>query len=583
MATSGSFMGERTVTSGPQLYLEWVRTAIDIPNNRSKVKLTLKIYSEFRTNFSTTKYGKLEGSSFSYSGGFNGTGYKTIKTKEIWITHNSDGSKSFTADGYLDINVSYGSGYVSRISVSGTVVLEDIPRSSKLNSFSMGSNLKESTENSINLSLTRYSSSFTHDIYLKYGSTRIASWTGQGLPTSLPISSEQVNNLLSEMPKTTSGTMTLIVFTKSGSENIGSHLSGTAKVTIDSSVKPIIINEIIDGIVGDGFDDSIERYVQNISKIYTTFTSNAGYGASVTNRKTTVRKIGTSKDFANYGYSGVSSVLTYSGTYEAIGEVTDSRDRKNKTRLTFVVEPYKLPKITTFYANRISSDDTTVHIRRVGHFSNLGGLNTAQTIIRRRDSNSSTWEEISRSDIADGMEATKASFGCDIALSYEFKLIFIDDFGNYSVATTTVSTAKVVFDIHKDEGVGIGKLHQQGVLDVTGDVYFDGEKQGFITGENANGEYIKFNNGVMICTATKVETIDIDTSYGSLYRSDTIGYLFPADFISTPVTSVSYGATLGIAAFSQSRNNKWAGRIYTSVPRTGDSFPFELFAIGRWK
>jgi hypothetical protein len=60
-----------------------------------------------------------------------------------------------------------------------------------------------------------------------------------------------------------------------------------------------------------------------------------------------------------------------------------------------------------------------------------------------------------------------------VTSSYTYTLTLTDSFGNSASASATVSTDKVVLDIHKNEGVGIGKIHERGALDVGGKVYLN--------------------------------------------------------------------------------------------------------------
>lgn len=60
------------------------------------------------------------------------------------------------------------------------------------------------------------------------------------------------------------------------------------------------------------------------------------------------------------------------------------------------------------------------------------------------------------------------------------------------------------------------------------------------SGSNANGEYIKFSDGTMICyKVTDVITMDLDVAWGSLYEGSVNLGQFPANFIETPVISAT--------------------------------------------
>lgn len=476
MASSGSFTGGRVGTS-PYLILDWSILEQDVANNRSKVRLTLKCYSQYNISFSATKSGTLYGTNFSYSGGMSGSNVtKTLYKKDVWISHNSDGTKSVSFNAVFNINVTWSGSSLSSLSVSGTASLNTIPRGSVLNSFTMNGSLSANTSSAISLSITRYSSSFTHDITLKIGSYTVKTWTGQGTPTSLSIAGTEVNTLLTKIPNSTTATMTLIVQTKSGSSNIGSSVSKTATVVIDSSVVPFASGLSV-SIYGTGRDYNIDKYVQNISKAMANFNADAGYGASITSTYIIIRR---NSDNANSqtisGTSGTTAnVLSLSGTYEAVASVTDSRGRTHTQKVMFTVYAYSAPTITGFSANRDSLDETIVNVVSNGTFTPLSSGNNNLTVLIQRRLIGGSWTTLSSTTKATSpFTQNPNSNGNIITSSYEFKITITDLFGRSASATVTISTSKVVFDICKNNGVGIGKIWENGVLDIGGDTYFNG-------------------------------------------------------------------------------------------------------------
>ena len=141
MASSGTIKGNGVGTS-PYLIMDWTTLQQDIPNNRSQLRLTLKCYSQYYVNFSATKTGTLQGTSFSYSGGMSGSNItKTLYTKDIWVAHNSDGTKSLSLSGVFNLNITWGGRSLSSLSVGGIGGLNTRTRASLLDSFSMGAHL----------------------------------------------------------------------------------------------------------------------------------------------------------------------------------------------------------------------------------------------------------------------------------------------------------------------------------------------------------------------------------------------------------------------------------------------------------
>src|SRR5699024_3253197 len=106
---SGYFQGTRSGTR-PYLRLYWDVQNTDISGNRSYVRLRLYLYSDQRISFSDRKTGVLDGTSYTYTGGMSGTGYKLLSTKYVWVGHNSDGTKSQSFSGNLNLNISWSGG-----------------------------------------------------------------------------------------------------------------------------------------------------------------------------------------------------------------------------------------------------------------------------------------------------------------------------------------------------------------------------------------------------------------------------------------------------------------------------------------
>lgn len=508
------------------LSVEWTATQ-NIANNTSTV--TAKMYlksngSLYLGSSSCTARARIDGQ--WYGGAFNpalSAGQKKlIHTAVRTLTHNATtGQKSFTLIGEIllvagvDV-ISPSSGVVGRLSLtyttpSKTFTLNTIPRGSTLSSFSVANHLKPNTSNTVNLSITRQSSSYTHDIQLRDGSTVLQTWTGQGTPSTLTIDSSTVNTLLSRMSHVTSRTLTLRVQTKSGSSNIGSAVSRTATATVDSSVKPTLTN-LTASIAGSGHDKSINKYVQNISKVSASFSASATGGATINSRRMILRRRSDNADsqVALTSSTTFPNPVALSGTYEVWAEVTDSRGRTNSTSVSFTVQEYKTPMISSFQASRLSDTPTIVNLIMKGSWHALGGDNTLNIHVQKRLVSalpSGSWSTVETTTGVTGtMNNTVNSANNDITKSYTYRLTITDQFGKAVTATTSVSTQKVVLDIHKDEGVGIGKLHEKGALDIAGDVYLNG--------------YNLFRN-IPIQSGTDLNDIKTPGLYGS--SNDSIG------------------------------------------------------------
>ena len=106
-------------------------------------------------------------------------------------------------------------------------------------------------------------------------------------------------------------------------------------------------------------------------------------------------------------------------------------------------------------------------------------------------------------------------------------------------------------------------------------------------GSNANGNYVKFEDGTMICTLdTIVSDQAINKSYGSLFWGSRT-WNFPVAFIEKPAvscgmfkwgTGMSWGNVSGITTTYATLVG-----IDIAIRDTGTSTEIHAIAIGRWK
>jgi hypothetical protein len=478
MATSGSFTGARGGSStGPYLKLSWSRISTDISGNRSQLRLTLQLISDYNISFSASKSGNLEGNTFTYSGGMSGAGTKTLRTLDLWYNHDTNGNLTTTLSASFNIGIYWGGSYVSSLSVSDSVTVDSIPRASGFTAFSLSNaTLNTSTATTINYTLDRKSTSFSQDMTLKYGSTVIASWntTGTGALTRT-FSATEVNKVINAMPNSTSGTLTLVMQTKSGTSNIGGSVSKTVSISLNSAIKPSASGLSV-SIYGSGRDKTINKYVQGISKVTASFTRSAGYGASISTNTITVKRQsdgGNSQTISSYSGTTANAV-SLSGTYVIEGYVKDSRGRTATVSTTITVDAYAPPSITKFTASRTSTS-TTVSNAITATWS-IGASNpTSITVTGKNNAGTTATVYSLTGQTAGSLSTTQSYTGQSDTSSYIYTITVTDSFGNKATATALVGTTFVEMSIARGKGVGVGKVWEQGALDVGGDAYVSGK------------------------------------------------------------------------------------------------------------
>ena len=107
------------------------------------------------------------------------------------------------------------------------------------------------------------------------------------------------------------------------------------------------------------------------------------------------------------------------------------------------------------------------------------------------------------------------------------------------------------------------------------------------TGTNANGTYVKFSDGTMICHGrVPIGSLAITTPWGALYLSPALKVIFPATFVEAPpaIAPNMENTTGDIATWYNvlASTTSFDGYFGSAVSRT---FPCTLswMAIGRWK
>lgn len=482
---SGTFTGSRAANkNGPWLTLHWTEVEQQISNNRTKVRLTLRFHWDHNINyrFGNGKPGTLHGSSYTFKGRASGSsGSLILRRQDFWVGHGSDGKKSQNFAGNIrNMGLTWSGIGVDTMSVSGTATLTPIPRKSDLTGASMYS-LQANTAISMSISRSVKYTGFYHLLSIYDGNTWV--WdTGyfKGSPaTSYSIPSGTVNNMLNRMKSTTSKNfrVRLRTYTGSGGSGLIGESARNMTVNVHSNVKPSA-SGISVAISGSGRDKTINKYVQNITRVTSSFNSSAGYGASVSSRSIVVRRVSGSADSQTIsGASGTTSrEVRSNGTYEAIGTVKDSRGRTATSRTTFTVQAYSPPRITSFTGVRNESNQTIVKLNRAGSWSHLGGSNNLTIRLQRRRGSGAYTNVVADATGTNGTYGADVnSTGNDVTLSYDFRLYVVDTFGKSAESIISIGTAKVLFDKHKDLGIGIGKLHERGELDVAGEAFFKGK------------------------------------------------------------------------------------------------------------
>lgn len=457
MATSGYTTVK--VTNYDNLRFSWATSSQSISNNYSVInwKLELisvangKIISSVEKSWSVTVNGT------SYSGtnsvGIEDSQTKTLASGSTTISHNADGTKSFTYSFSQAFNITFGGASIGTISGSGSGVLNTIPRASTLTipSIAIGS---EGT-----ITINRASSSFTHTISVKIGdySSTLATQTSA---TSVKFTPPM--NWCNAIPNAISGLATYTITTYNGSTSIGSK-TYTAPLTIPASVVPSINNVVHSEGVSE-IDETFSNYIVNQSRVKFKITSSGVYGSSIKSAVTT---------FNGSTFTGgeFTSDVLKSSELKAVITVTDSRGRTNKREVTITALDYISPQITTLTVDRADSDGTlndqgeSLLINYGFIIQELNNENDKSYKLEVKESSASDYRTVASGELYGLYNSLILSEDISADEAYNIRLTIEDSFHTDTKAISKVIDAPTAFTLvdynASGRGVAFGKVSQK--------------------------------------------------------------------------------------------------------------------------
>lgn len=376
----------------------------------------------------------------------------TIKTGTKTITHNSNGSRSFTIT--LGAAV-YGTSVNCK--GSGTFALNTIGRASTLNV--SGGTLGVAQT----ITADRKVSSFTHTLTWECGS-----YSGTIATKSTATSWSFTPPL--ELANTATQLYPVGVYFKLTTYN-GSTVVGTSDQTvimkIPTSIKPTCAVNITDPT---GYSATYGGYVQNKSKMKITVTATPAYGSPITGYSIIANGNTYSDNPATTG------VITASGTNTIIGKATDKRNRTGSATTTINVLAYSSPKITfTMYrCDQDGTENMTGSYCKVTYkavITSLSNKNSKSIKLRYKKTNDTQYTSRTINMSAYTQEGSEI-FSAEDGSSYNVQMQAIDSFET-STTTAELSTGFSIMHIAASgKGLAIGKISQADEFEVGMDAKF---------------------------------------------------------------------------------------------------------------
>lgn len=475
------------------LTCEWTSTANTNANTSS---VTAKVYLNGNGYTTSSSYWScvINGTTVTSNKSAN-IGGKTLLGSRTWtVNHNNDGTAS------VGISFSYSNGlsssgtYTTKTgSGSATVKLDTIARGS---SMSLSRSSATIGSDSVTVNITRNSSAYKHKVKLILGGTTYL--LAENVDTSYTFTPSM--SYCNKITTSTSGTATVKVETLTGTN--GSWIAETTKtltLNVPSSVVPSV-----------GISVTANNQTSGVNVAgKTTFTvkptnASGSYGSTIKSYSITGGHLnGTSSSGATTGTLGA-------GDYTFVVKVTDSRGRTAQASQKVTVHAYSSPTISA-RAFRCDSKGTEsssgayIAVNFSWEITNLASNNSnaKQYFIQYKTSSATSyttsvdWTNLSSYS---GSMTKVLSQTFSTTSSYNIQLKVKDSFGT-TTSTFDVSTISALLNIEKS-GVGVGKIHEKGVLDVGGQLHTTSEIY------SGNSVYIKTDPNGKVRFGYHEETTD---------------------------------------------------------------------------
>ena len=592
MALSGSKTVK--VTDYDNLVFSWSATQ-NTANNKSTVSWVLKlvsgasgkIVSSAAKNYSVTVNGKTTKGTNSISIG-NNTEKELASGSEV-ITHNADGTKSFTYSFSQQIAVTFSGTWIDTVSGSGTGTLTTINRASSVSA------TNAYIGNSSTITISKLNNTFKHTLqYMvegQSGYTDIVSGTTDSTEY-LYFDGDIIYPLIKSAKK---AKITIKCITYNGSTKIGETTCNCYANCKESECKPTV-----SAVVEDVNNKTLELTGNPNALIKYYSTAKVTVNASARN-SATISETVISNGTKGYAYSPALFSEVTSGTFEI--DVTDSRGYTvYKEEKVPIVNYVKLTCALDVSAPN-ASGETTLNISGKCFSGNFGNLDNILNIEFRYKEDDGSWIAWSSLTSSPDIEGSKYTFSSPIYLDYKKKYSFqariTDKLATVYSETVTIKTAPVfdwsATDFNFNVPVTIeGKSLDTIVSEKTASaisanmpdyVIEQGESDGWI--------YRKWASGIGECWKRVSVSSSIQGTFDTMYCGSTTmaRQSYPFAFKSVPVEtatlqSASYTGMLYPVGSGNGINGTYASAIYNVVrpsKQTGTyNFYISLYVIGKY-
>lgn len=566
MATSGSFNTSSYNTGSGVRYLtfSWTRTSYSVENNTSTISYTLKGGGGYSGYVNTRNIKLVINGTTVYQTGTdpiklrNGT---VVKSGTITISHNTDGTKSFSAS--AEAGIYYGA---VNCTGSGSWALDTIPRKSSVSA--TNGNIGSTTT----ITISRASSSFTHTL----------AWSCLGLSgtfytktTATTVSPTIPTSIYAKIPNNKTATVTVTCTTYNGSTSLGSNTCTFTATADENTCKPSVtstslvdINETSKAVTGDN-----KKFIKGISNAQIS-------GASATAKNSaTIKSLVFKCDNQSANVSNGTAIINAvtSGTFTLTA--TDSRGYSNTVTYKPTMYDYTKPTITA-KAYRPQQTGSEIKADYSGKYSTGVPTNTVTVEYRYSENGGAFtgWTTLVPT-ISNGSFSGTASLGneFDYRKGYDFEFR-VTDVLNSVPYTVTVIRGVPIYDYGQNDFNFNVPLHYQG------------KPMDFVVEQGTSGiwTYRKWYSGFAECHGyQEISGVNVDVAWYSWYYSSEIALpSYPFAFAEMPCVTIglqSNNSAVLDGVRGGTATTVGSTYLYRPVQDTNVSGRIIIYAFGRWK
>lgn len=463
MATSGSF----TTTSyeGRSLTFSWNRTSTNIANNTSTIAWSVYGSGSYTYGYvtcgdidivvnGTTVYNSAQSDRVDV---WSGT---VVASGTATISHNADGSKSFSAS----VNAAIYN-YAQNCSGSGSWALDTIPRASNIDKVANTSGATVSslnTGNDVRVYFTPKSTAFKYRVTVSMNGNSV-----QNNASGISVSSTsqqyyQVNIPHSWLSNKESDTLACKLETINGTSVIGTD-NWSISMVVPASITPSIGAIASVPVNSNATINGWNIYVANYSKAKITCSASGNSGSTISRFQIS----GDATATVNGASLSYDINLTSSGSKTFTVKAIDSRGRSTgNASVTINVVSYSTPTIQSFNVVRcdangnINAEGTSAKLSFVGYYTAIGG-NASTASFAYKLASASTFTALTNSATGSGGSVNGSIITSTFAIAneYDFKISLKDSLGSTVERTVRLNSVARTLNVAKyGNGVAIGKM-----------------------------------------------------------------------------------------------------------------------------